>query len=427
MGRYQRLFRRLAALIASTVIMVTGLAASPVTVAAEPAPAAVDLASLPTGAAVPGAYIVRLRAGSSPAAEVTRLQAGALKGATVTARWSAALSGFAVRGVSATQAAALRADPAVAAVLADRVVRVAPVRGVGANAVQTDPVWGLDRIDKRCTARTTCAPWLDHRYTYTRTGAGIVVYVIDTGIRATHQEFRRTNGTSRVASHVNFTGDGINSDCNGHGTHVAGTIGGTKYGVAKGVTLRGVKVLDCDGNGQWSWVISGLNYVVSHHTTARAVANLSLGGGANSAVDDAVRAVITDGVTTVIASGNDHLNACNVTPARVTQAITVNATDWSDDLTYFSNGGSCTDLAAPGMQILSGWHTSDTGLNMINGTSMAAPHVAGCAARLLAAGNKTPAQVQTELKAKASTNVLTTPFGAISGTPNRLLHCPSSW
>ena len=389
--------------------------------------AGVDLASLPTGAAIPGAYIVRLRAGSVTGTEVARLTAGALKGATVTARWSAALTGFAVKGVTAKQVSALRADPAVVAVSADRVVRVAPVPGVGASVVQTNPVWGLDRIDKRCTARTTCAPWLDHRYSYTRAGAGVVAYVVDTGIRATHNEFKTTSGASRVASHVNFTGDGLNTDCNGHGTHVAGTIGGKTYGVAKSVTLRAVKVLGCNGSGQWSWLISGLNYVASHHTTARAVANLSLGGGPNTDVDNAVRAVINDGVTVVLASGNDQTNACNVTPARVTQAITVNATDWSDDLTYFSNGGSCTDLAAPGMQILSAWYQGDTQLNMINGTSMAAPHVAGCAARLLAAGNKTPAVVQSTLKAQASTNVLTAPFGAISGTPNRLLFCPSSW
>ncbi len=429
MRRYRSRSRWIVALGAATVTLTVGLAVPPTAATTVVARSGeVDLASLPTGAAIPGAYIVKLRAGSTSATEVARLQAGGvLKGAAVTARWSAALSGFAVKGLSAKQVGALRADPAVASVLADRVIRVAPVPSVGAAAVQTDPVWGLDRIDKRCTARTTCAPWLDHRYGYARTAAGIVVYVIDTGIRVTHQEFRRTNGTSRVASHVNFTGDGVNGDCNGHGTHVAGTIGGTKYGVAKGVTLRAVKVLGCNGSGALSWVISGLNYVVSHHTTARAVANLSLGGGANSTVDDAVRAVINDGVTAVIASGNDAVNACNVTPARVTQAVTVNASDWSDDLTYFSNGGSCTDLAAPGMQILSAWHTGDTSRNMIDGTSMAAPHVAGCAARLLAAGNRTPAQVQTELKAKASTNVLTSPFGAISGTPNRLLHCPASW
>ena len=233
--------------------------------------------------------------------------------------------------------------------------------------------WGLDRIDQRSLP-------LNNTYTYNATGAGVKAYIIDTGIRTTHTQFggRAIDGFDAIDSALPA------ADCNGHGTHVAGTVGGTTYGVAKGVTLVAVRVLDCNGSGSTSGVIAGINWVTGNHAAgAPAVANMSLGGGASSALDKAVRNSIADGVTYALAAGNDNTNACNQSPARTAEALTVGSTTSSDARSSFSNFGTCVDLFAPGSSITSAWNTNDTATNTISGTSMATPHVAGAAALYL--------------------------------------------
>ena len=241
-------------------------------------------------------------------------------------------------------------------------------------------------------------------------------YIIDTGIRSTHSDFggRATSGYDAIDG-------GSADDCNGHGTHVAGTVGGTTYGVAKGVSLVAVRVLDCGGSGTTSGVIAGVNWVTSNHGAGQpAVANMSLGGGASSALDTAVSNSIADGVTYALAAGNSNANACNSSPARTPNAITVGATTSSDARASFSNYGTCVDIFAPGSSITSAWYTSNTATNTISGTSMASPHVAGAAAVYLEANpSATPAQVASALIAAATTGKVTSPG---TGSPNRLLY-----
>ena len=302
-------------------------------------------------------------------------------GAAVTRTYEHALKGY---------AASLTAD-AYGEVMRDRRVKYVEPDGVATTqGSQTGATWGLDRIDQRVKA-------LDSTYTSTANGAGVTAYVIDTGIRSTHSEV-----APRVTEGYDAFG-GTTEDCNGHGTHVAGTLGGTTYGVAKGVSLVAVRVLDCAGSGSWSGVIAGIDWVTAHHGAAPAVANMSLGGGANSAVDDAVRRMIADGVPTAVAAGNGNAagvaqDACKSSPARVGEAMTIGATDKSDKKTSWSNYGKCVDWFAPGAGITSAWHQSDTQTNTISGTSMASPHVAGVAALHLAAkGPATPAATRQAL------------------------------
>ena len=319
---------------------------------------------------------------------------------TVTARFDHALNGFSAVMTEA-QAIALSQDSRVRFVEEDSVME--------ALVTQTNPPWGLDRIGQRDLP-------LNQTYSFTTTGTGVTAYIIDTGIRRTHQQFG-----GRAVIGFDAIGDGQNTnDCNGHGTHVSGTVGGSTFGVAKNVRLVAVRVLACNGSGSNAGVIAGVNFVTSNHQAgAPAVANMSLGGGASAALDAAVRNSIADGVTYAIAAGNSNTNAANSSPARVAEAITVGATTMTDARSSFSNFGSVVDIFAPGSSILSSFNTSNTATATLSGTSMATPHVAGVAARILQANpGFTPAQVRNEIVNTATLNHLS---GIPSGTANRLL------
>jgi subtilisin family serine protease len=342
-----------------------------------------------------GAHIVRFVDSVDPRSEVATLRRSGLGVGRV---FENVFPGALVQGTP-QQIEALRRNPRVASVEPDAVVRL--------EATQEGATWGLDRIDQRSLP-------LSSTYSYTTGPTSVTAYVVDTGILASHSEFAGRVG----AGYTSITdGQGTN-DCNGHGTHVAGTIGGTVFGVAKTVNLVPVRVLDCNGSGSWSGVIAGLDWIAAHHVAGTpAVANMSLGGGASSSVDAAVQAVIADGVTVVVASGNSNVDACSSSPARVAAAITVAATDSTDTRASFSNFGSCVDMFAPGVAITAAW--SNGGTNTISGTSMASPHVAGAAALILStSSSSTPTDVTSRLLGAATSNIVK---NAGTGTPNRLL------
>ena len=355
--------------------------------------------------AISGSYLVVLRtdavgaAGSSAARTAVPDRASALVkryGGSVSDVYSAALTGFAAK-MTAAQAARLAANPAVAYVEQDQVVTLA--------ATQTNPTWGLDRIDQRNRP-------LSGTFTYPNTASNVRAYIIDTGIRTTHNDFggRATWGTNTV--------DSNNTDCNGHGTHVAGTVGGATYGVAKAVRLIAVKVLNCSGGGTTTSVVNGVNWVTAN-AVKPAVANMSLGGGASTSIDNAVANSIASGVSYAVAAGNSNANACNYSPARTSTAITVGSTTSTDARSSFSNYGTCVHIFAPGSSVLSAYHTSNTATSTLSGTSMASPHVAGAAALVLSPNPTwTPAQVKSYLINNATTGVVTSPG---TGSPNRLL------
>jgi subtilisin family serine protease len=315
------------------------------------------------GAASRDAYIVVLKDSASPSALIAK-EHGKRYGVTTSHVYSHALRGYATR-LDASQVQSLRADRNVAMVVPDGIATI--------DETQTGATWGIDRIDQRKLPLTGT-------FTYSNTGVGVTAYVIDTGVRVSHVEFG-----GRAQSGWDFVdNDSDASDCNGHGTHVAGTIGGTTYGVAKAVSLVAVRVLDCAGSGSWSGIIAGIDFVTADHQAGEpAVANMSLGGGANIAVDQAVRNSIADGVVYAVAAGNSNAPACQFSPARVPEAMTVGASTASDAKASFSNWGSCMDWFAPGQAITSAWRTSDTATNTISGTSMASPHTAGVAALYL--------------------------------------------
>jgi subtilisin family serine protease len=277
-----------------------------------------------------------------------------------------ALRGYAAM-MSATAASNVSRDPRVDYVVPDGLALPHELTR------QQNPTWGLDRIDQRLLP-------LDSSYSYEGDGAGVNVYVIDSGIRADHQEF-----DGRVTGGHTWVDDGYGTgDCNGHGTHVAGTIGGSVWGVAKAVTLVPLRVFGCSGGAQWSTVIAAVDWVTKN-ATAPGVVNMSLGGGGYQPLDDAVRSSIAKGHTYAVSAGNDNADACRYSPARVAEALTVGATDASDNRASFSNRGSCLDLFAPGVSITSAWSTGTTATHTISGTSMSAPHVAGVAALYLQA------------------------------------------
>jgi subtilisin family serine protease len=308
-----------------------------------------------------------------------------------------AVNGFSVE-MSETDAEALAQDYRVLFVEEDGVVT--------ADATQTNPPWGLDRIDQRNRP-------LSATYTYNWTGSGVRVYVIDTGIRTAHTQF------GGRASDVFDAFGGNGQDCNGHGTHVSGTVGGSTYGVAKSALLRGVRVLDCNGSGSNSGVIAGVDWV-RQNFIAPAVANMSLGGGASSAVDTAVNNLSNAGVAVAVAAGNSNANACNSSPARAANAITTGSTTSTDARSSFSNFGTCLDIFAPGSGILSAWFSSNTATATLSGTSMASPHVAGVAALYKQANPSASATtVRNAIVNNATTNVIT---NAGTGSPNRLLY-----
>jgi subtilisin family serine protease len=369
-----------------------------VALAAPIAGVSAGAAASETGAAAPAArYIVRYSAGTDVSSAVRNLRS---RNIAVGRTFAKAIRGAVVTATPG-QAAELMRSAGVAAVELD-----APV--TAADTQQSAP-WGLDRVDQRALP-------LSGTYTSASSGAGVSVYVVDSGVLSAHAEF-----TGRVASGWSEISDGLGTgDCNGHGTHVAGTIAGKTYGVAKAATVVPVRVLDCNGSGFNSDVIGGLEWVASHHQAGTpAVANLSLGSTTSAMVDAAVQGIIDDGVTAVVAAGNSAVDACNSSPARVAGALTVAASDSADKQAAFSNYGSCVDLYAPGVGIKSASSSSTTATALMSGTSMASPHVAGAAAVMLSRSpGLVPADVAAKLLSAATSGAVS---AATAGTPNRLL------
>ncbi|GAB2724749.1 S8 family peptidase [Streptomyces bullii] len=391
--------RRLAALgAATTAALVAGLVSA---LPAGAAPAAPEGRIQYEGAAnaVADSYIVTLKGTKAGSAEGRAL--AKKYGADIERTYTKALNGYAVEA-SESEAERLAADPAVASVVQDRTFRITATQ-------PSPPSWGLDRIDQKNLP-------LNSSYTYPDSaGQGVTAYVIDTGVRITHSDFggRASYGYDAVDN------DNTAQDGHGHGTHVAGTVAGGAYGVAKKAKVVGVRVLNNSGQGTTAQVVAGIDWV-ARNAVKPAVANMSLGGGADTAIDTAVRNAIASGVTFAVAAGNESTNASTRSPARVTEAITVGATTSSDARASYSNYGSVLDLFAPGSSITSAWSTSDTATNTISGTSMATPHVAGAAALYLADNpTATPAQVSSALTTAATSGVVTNPG---TGSPNRLLY-----
>jgi serine protease len=357
---------------------------------------------------IEGQYIVVLKDG------VTNFGASSAQGISVAsaAQSMARAHGAKVKASfsNVLPAFVMKADPkGVAKMLEDdRVAYIEEDGVVTISATQNNATWGLDRVDQRDLS-------LDGSYTYNTTASNVHAYIVDTGVLSSHNEFsgRMGNGYSAI-------NDGRGSDdCNGHGTHVAGTVAGSTYGVAKGATVHGVRVLDCQGSGTNSGVIAGMDWV-AQNAQFPAVANMSLGGGASSAVDDAVSNMRSAGVTVVVAAGNESQDACNASPARSSDAITVGSTTSSDSRSSFSNYGTCVDIFAPGSSITSAWYTSNSATNTISGTSMASPHVAGIAALYLGDNpSASPSAVESAIYSSGSSNKLS---GIGSGSPNLLAY-----
>ncbi|MFF9794039.1 S8 family peptidase [Streptomyces bacillaris] len=345
--------------------------------------------------AVAGSYIVMLGE-KADKSKLAKEYGGKLQ-----RNYSSSINGFSASGLSETEAKRLAADPAVAKVVQNKKFSI--------NATQENPPsWGLDRIDQTETAG-------DNAYNYPDSaGEGVTAYVIDTGVRVTHEDFegRATSGFDAVDN------DDDADDGNGHGTHVAGTIAGASHGVAKKAKIVAVRVLDDNGSGTTEQVIAGIDWVAAN-ASGPSVANMSLGGGADPALDAAVQKAIAAGVTFGVAAGNESSDAGQVSPARVPEAITVASSTEADEQSSFSNYGSIVDIYAPGSDITSTWNDSDTGTNTISGTSMATPHVVGAAAVYLAGNpDATPEAVAAALTEGATPDAIS---NATEGTANKLL------
>jgi subtilisin family serine protease len=352
----------------------------------SPNDAAVSFAATPgqgLGRVIPGAYIVVFKS-SLPAAAADARALVAQHGGTLRFTYTSAIEGFAA-DLPAQALDALRRNPNVAYIEPDQVVQV--------SDVESNASWGLDRVDQRGLP-------LSNTYTYASTGLGVHAYIIDTGILTAHSDFG-----GRASVGVDVLG-GTGQDCNGHGTHVSGTVGGTTYGVAKAVRLYAVRVLDCGGSGTYSGVIAGVDWVTAHRQLP-AVANMSLGGGKSRALNDAVTGSIKSGLTYAVAAGNNGGDACDLSPASTPAALTVAASDQTDHNASFSSMGPCVDLFAPGVGVMSDWNTGSTATKVLSGTSMASPHVAGAAALYLQ-GNPaaSPAAVAAALVGRATSGAL---------------------
>lgn len=342
---------------------------------------------------IAGAYIVVLESGANPRA------VAAVAGVTPDFVYEHALTGFAAR-LGSGQLNALRRMPGVQYIEEDQEYTIDATQTITSSGL-----WGLDRIDQRNRP-------LSGSYTYNTTASNVYVYVIDTGIYTSHTQFGGRAGNVYDA----FGGNG--QDCNGHGTHVAGTIGGSTYGVAKAVRLRGLRVLNCSGSGSTSGILAAVDWLRNNRANP-AVANMSLGGGYSSSLNSAVNNLSNSGVFVAVAAGNSSANACNYSPASAAAAFTTAASTSSDARASYSNYGSCVDAYAPGSGVLSAWIGGSSATRTINGTSMASPHVAGVAALYKARnGNVASSTIDSWLKSNATTNVIS---GNPSGTPNRLL------
>ena len=351
--------------------------------------------------AIPGRYIVVFRPGSAGhEVSAAATAAAAHIGGQIHYLYNDALLGFAAT-LPEEALPGLRHNPNIEYIEVDQTV------SVGIQTAAPASTWNLDRIDQRDLP-------LNGLYNYYNNGSGVTAYIIDTGIRTTHYEF-----AGRASIGYDAVSDGHNGvDCNGHGTHVSGTVGGITYGVARNVNLVAVRVLNCSGSGTISGVIAGVDWVTKN-SKKPAVANMSLGGGASTSLDNAVKTSVASGVTYAVAAGNDNKDACRYSPARASTAITVGATASTDGRASYSNYGSCLDLFAPGSSVTSAWYSSDSATAVLSGTSMATPNVTGVAAQYLQSNTSaTPAAVASALTGNATTGKVTS---AGRNSPNRLL------
>ncbi len=375
---------------------------STTTANSSPTVLAPTLTSTTTASPIKNQYIVVLQAGSDLPAQAAAAIAKQ-HGGQILFTYNRAIRGFAVRiPEQATSAflTAMQKNPQVSYVEEDTLMQTNTI-------TQSNPVWGLDRIDQHNLP-------LSKSFNYNKTGSGVNAYIVDTGILASHQEFngRVQTGYSAIADN-----NGTN-DCNGHGTHVAGTVGGSTYGIAKNVGLVPVRVLDCAGSGAMSGVIAGLDWIIQNGRKS-AVVNMSLGGSAYSTLDTAIDNLFNNGYVPVVAAGNSNTDACTSSPARAGKAITVAATDSTDTRASYSNYGSCVDLFAPGSQITSAWIGSNSSAATASGTSMASPHVAGVVATMLENNSTaTPQSITDQLLNQSTINLIQNPMSS----PNRLLY-----
>ncbi|MFG2236265.1 S8 family peptidase [Streptomyces sp. NPDC048723] len=388
--------RQLAALTAAAALLaVTPLAAASASAdTPEPTPAPL----LTSADAIPGSYIVTLDQKVAPAAFAKKL------GLAARFTYTKTINGFAA-SLTAAQLRSVRATQGVTSVSEDAMVTAPPTPANGIGTKSPSNSWGLDRIDQRFLP-------LNNDFSANRSGQGVTAYIVDTGIDFRHPEF-----DGRAVRGFDAIGDGRNgADCNGHGTHVAGTVGGETFGVARKVNLVSVRVLGCDNRGSWAGIIAGFDWV-ANNIRQPAVLNASLGGGRLEAVNTAVTAVSDRGVLPVIAAGNDNIDACRVSPASAARVVTVGATNRFDEETDFSNWGTCLDLYAPGKDIISA--RLGGGSVALNGTSMAAPHVAGVAALYKSEHpNALPAEVSDFLDEVSTKDIVQ---NLSDDSPNKLL------